>query len=161
VSCGLLHSTCAMPKTALHHLQALLFAIALLGAGCSSFNHDWRKAANNPTSALDLQGRWEGRWISEADRHDGKLRCLVTRNADNLYQARFHAKYKKILSFAYTVLLTTERTDGTFKFHGDADLGWLAGGIYHYEGHADATNFFSTYSSKYDHGTFQMQRPSE
>ena len=39
------------------------------------------------------------------------------------------------------------------------NLGWLAGGVYHYEGRADATNFFSTYTSKYDHGTFQMTRP--
>jgi len=31
--------------------------------------------------------------------------------------------------------------------------------VYHYDGHADTTNFFATYTSKYDHGTFQMVRP--
>ena len=53
---------------------------------------------------------------------------------------------------AYTGFLATYHT-GSFW------LGFLAGGVYHYEGHADATNYFSTYSCKYDHGTFQMSRP--
>ena len=35
-----------------------------------------------------------------------------------------------------------------------------AGGLYTYKGRATATNFFSTYSCKYDHGIFEMTRPT-
>jgi len=46
-----------------------------------------------------------------------------------------------------------------WQFQGDENLGWLAGGVYHYEGRVSPTNFHSTYRSKYDHGTFEMGRP--
>jgi hypothetical protein len=140
-------------------LSLLLFmpVVVLLGASCGSFNREWRKAGRNPVAASGLDGRWEGQWISDVNGHHGKLRCIVNKEGD-IYQARFHAKYKKILSFGYTVPLKAEASDNDYKFSGEADLGSLAGGIYHYEGNADATNFFSTYSSKYDHGKFQMQK---
>lgn len=90
--------------------------------------------------------------------HTGRLRCLVTRLEEGKYQARYHATYRKVLTFSYTVALDATRTEDGFKFSGDADLGW-AGGVYHYEGMANSTNFYSTYQSKYDHGLFQMRRP--
>jgi len=137
----------------------MLLALFLAG-GCTTFDHDWKKAGGQaPTD--DLQGRWQGVWASEADGHTDKLRCVVTKNEDGTYRARFHAKYRKVLSFGYTVPLKVEQAAGAYKFRGEADLGWLAGGEYYYEGHADRTNFFSTYKCKYDHGTFQMSRPGE
>jgi hypothetical protein len=138
-------------------LLVLVPMLVLLGAGCSSFNREWRGAVKNPAASLGLEGRWEGEWISDVNRHHGRLRCIVNKEG-NVYRARFHAKYRKILSFGYTVQLKAEATDNGYKFRGDADLGALAGGIYRYQGSADATNFFSTYSCKYDHGTFQMRR---
>ncbi len=143
-------------------LTVLHWALAvatLLAGGCTTFNHDWERAAESASLPGEMQGRWQGEWQSEATGHHGRLRCLVTRTTNDLYQARFHAKYQKILSFKYTVSLKAEQVGGLFNFTGHEDLGWLAGGVYHYEGHADATNFFSKYSSKYDHGTFQMTRP--
>ena len=65
----------------------------------------------------------------------------------------------KPVTFNYTVPLKVLKTNDVFNFTGDADLGSLAGGLYHYDGQAAGTNFFSTYSCKYDHGTFQMTRP--
>jgi hypothetical protein len=135
-------------------LIVLMPLFVLIGAGCGSFNREWRKADGNP-SASGLEGRWEGEWMSDVNGHHGKLRCIVGKNVD-VYDARFHAKYLKFLSFGYTVALKAEPTENGYQFRGDADLGAFAGGVYHYEGHADTTNFFSTYSSKYDHGTFQM-----
>ena len=137
----------------------LLLGATFLGGGCTTFNHEWRNATANPVPGTDLQGPWKGLWVSDANGHTGKLRCVVTRGDNGIYRARFHAKYRKILSFGYTVPLKVERTDNSFNFRGEANLGWWAGGVYHYDGHADATNFFSNYSSKYDHGTFQMARP--
>jgi len=140
-------------------ISLLLFmpVVVLLGAGCSTFNREWKKIGRKPVAVSGLEGRWEGQWISEVNGHHGKLRCIVKKEGD-LYHARFRAKYKRILTFGYTVPLKAESTDNGYKFSGEADLGSLAGGIYGYEGHADATNFFSTYSCKYDHGTFQMER---
>jgi hypothetical protein len=47
-------------------------------------------------------------------------------------------------------------SEGKLKLEGDADLGPLAGGIYHYQGQADETEFVCVYRCKYDHGTFRM-----
>jgi hypothetical protein len=138
-------------------LFVLMPVIVLIGAGCSSFNREWKKVAPNPEAGSALEGRWEGQWISEVNGHRGRLRGLVSKDGE-VYRARFHAKYLKILSFGYTIPLKAEEADNGYKFRGEADLGDFAGGVYQYEGHADTTNFFSTYSSKYDHGTFQMQR---
>ena len=138
-------------------LTALLFA-----GGCSTFNHENWRAAQQPPPPNDLQGRWQGVWVSQVTGHKNELRCLVTKLDDATYQARFHAKYRKgwfTVTFNYTVPLKAVKTDEAFKFTGDADLGSLAGGLYHYDGHAAGTNFFSTYSCKYDRGTFQMARP--
>ena len=38
-----------------------------------------------------------------------------------------------------------------------ADLGPLAGGIYHYQGEAGELEFVCTYKCKYDHGIFRMK----
>lgn len=137
----------------------LLLAALLLISGCTSFNHDWKKAAAQPPPSDSMLGRWQGTWTSDVNHHTGELRCVVTRKDDGTSLARFHAKYNQVLSFGYTVPLKVETGTNGFKFGGQANLHWYAGGIYHYDGHAGTTNFFSTYSCKYDHGTFQMSRP--
>ena len=137
----------------------LLFTVLLIAGGCSSFNREWNKAGELPPPSDDMTGRWQGTWKSEASGHTDKLRCIVTRGESGFYQAQFHAKYHGILSFGYTVPLKVEKTNDTFQYSGEADLGSMAGGTYQYKGHANATTFFSTYSSKDDHGTFQMSRP--
>ncbi len=136
----------------------LSFVPFLFTGGCTTFNHDWKQAAHQPIPN-DLQGRWQGVWVSDVNHHTDQLRCVITKKEDGVYRARFHAKYHTVLSFGYTVPLKIEPGTNPAKFSGEADLGFLAGGLYHYAGHADATNFFSTYSCKYDHGTFQMTRP--
>ena len=131
-----------------------------LAVGCSSFNREWAGAAKASPSATGMIGRWEGRWSSEANQHAGRLRCLVTPAGNGNFIARFHAKYGKIFSFGYSVALAVQETNSEFQFQGDANLGWYAGGNYHYEGRVVGTNFFATYRCKADHGTFQMARPS-
>jgi len=138
----------------------VLFALPIMViCGCSTFNRDWKKAAQQPVPSGSIEGRWEGRWLSGVNGHTGRLRCLLSRETDSRFQARFRATYWKVYRFSYTVSLQFEQRDAAWQFTGDEDLGKLAGGIYHYEGQATPTNFFSTYRSKYDHGTFQMQRP--
>src|SRR5438093_10371046 len=124
-------------------MRIFLFALAavfaaFLFSGCSSFNRDWRRVTAQPVPSGTLEGPWQGNWQSDQTGHSGKLRCLITKTADDSYAARFYAKFLKVLSFRYTVSLKTEHQNNQFTFQGEADLGkW--GGFYHYEGHADAS----------------------
>jgi hypothetical protein len=139
-------------------LRALLLP-ALLAGGCSTFNRDWRAAAQQPAPSAAITGRWEGRWRSEVNGHSGKLRCLVSQQDDTHYRADFRATYQHVLHFSYSVPLAVEPGPWDYRFSGQENLGKLAGGIYRYEGRAAPTNFFSTYRSQYDHGTFELHRP--
>ena len=128
--------------------------------GCSTFNSDWKRESATRAPAHDIEGRWEGSWLSDRNGHHGRLRCLVNRLDDGSYRARFKATYWKIFRFGYSVnLLVTREETGPFKFQGESDLGWWGGGVYHYDGRATPGDFDSTYRSKYDHGTFRMARP--
>ncbi len=138
-------------------LAALLSFPLVTSFGCSSFQRDWQAAAKSRSAGIE--GRWRGRWESDSNRHGGALRCLVESRPDGKYDARFHAIYKKFLSFHYTALLDVRGEGDEFRFAGQADLGKLAGGTYSYEGEVSGTNFFARYSSKYDRGTFKMTRP--
>lgn len=134
-------------------------ALALLVCGCSSFNREWKRAERQPAPPDAITGRWEGHWLSDVNAHTGKLRCIVTHQTNDLYAARFRATYMKILRFSYTVPLTVTASNNVWQFRGEEDLGAAAGGVYRYVGSATATNFHSTYDSKYDRGTFELRRP--
>lgn len=136
----------------------LLGVLLCLTGGCSSFNRAWREVGRQPTQTDSIEGRWEGRWLSEVNGHQGRLRCLMTRQTDGDYAARFRASYMKVLRFGYAVTLNVELRDGVWHFHGEEDLGKLAGGVYRYAGRATRTDFHSSYNSKHDHGTFEMRR---
>src|SRR5690349_19941502 len=138
-------------------LWALLLFLPWLG-GCSSFQRQWREAAGQPTSSDDITGCWEGTWQNTNNDHQDKMRAILSRVSESEYQARFHAKYKKILSFTYGTTFRGGWTNHEFLFHGEEDLGKLAGGLYKYEGRISPTNFFSTYDSRYDTGTFTLKR---
>ena len=137
----------------------LLLGLACHLSGCSSFNREWRAASKSLNTPDDIVGRWEGTWTSTSTGHQERLRCLITKQNERGYTARFHAKYRHVLSFGYTVPLKVRKVEREFQFEGEADLGKLAGGVYAYKGAATPTNYFSTYDSKYDHGTFRMTPP--
>jgi len=133
--------------------------LALASPGCSTFHQEWEKASADLSPASDMTGRWEGSWVSDVNGHDGRLRCLLTKLDDGCYRAHYKANYWRIFRVSYSVKMkATREPEGSFNFQGEADLGWW-GGVFHYDGHATPTKFFSTYKSKYDHGTFQMTRP--
>lgn len=145
-------------------MTRILAAIVAAGAltamcGCSSFDNDWNAAAG---FAVGIEGRWEGTWNSDASGHHGELRCLVTRRSDGGFDARYHARYSGwcgTVSFEYTVPLTAQRGADGWKLRGNADLGWLAGGVYEYDGLATVDRFFCNYDASEDHGVFTLQRP--
>jgi len=83
----------------------------------------------------------------------------MSREGNEVCRARFRATYAGILHFSYAVPLTLRAHDHGWEFNGEANLGELAGGTYFYEGRAVLTNLHATYRSKYDHGTFELERP--
>lgn len=140
-------------------LKLLGIVAAFLVCGCSSFQRDWERAAKTPAAADSIEGRWEGRWSSEVNGHNGRLRCVLTPKHGNIYTASFRATYGKFLHYSYRVDFPFTEGDGAWQFAGAENLGWLAGGVYHYTGRVSPTNFHATYQSDYDHGTFEMSRP--
>jgi hypothetical protein len=135
---------------------ALLLSIAVLTSGCSSFERAWR---NPPAESSGIAGRWQGNWKSARSGDSGKLRAIITRQSADRYSARFHATYHSVLSASYGVTLDVTQQGARSEFHGAANLGvW---GRYETGGSATRTRFHAAYRSKYDHGTFEMQRVSE
>jgi|KBSSwiStaDraftv2_1062776.scaffolds.fasta_scaffold336691_2 hypothetical protein len=135
--------------------------LLLFTGGCSSFNRAWKTAETERVESHSLAGRWEGTWRSTHNGHHDTLRGLFTLPTNAVCEARFHARYSKwgmSLSFSYSVPLQLDGTNGSYRFQGQADLGWYAGGVYRYEGTVSGTNFFSTYESQYDKGEFHLQR---
>lgn len=136
-----------------------LWVLALvLVAGCSGFNSKWKRAGQEARPAEGMIGRWEGSWKSEKNGHHGKLRCIATPSTNGMVSAQFHARFWKIFSYGYTVPLQVRQTAGVETFEGEANLGKMAGGVYHYSGVVSATNWQSTYRSTGDHGFFHMNR---
>lgn len=131
-------------------------------AGCSTFQRDWdaMETSSGAVSTVEkgLIGQWEGTWLSDANGHGGGLRCIITPNETGTLIARYHATYARILTFEYEMPMRVENDGDTYRFAASADLGWLAGGRYEYEGTVVGDEFNSTYRSKGDHGTFRMQR---
>ncbi len=140
-------------------LPAFALFLLLFASGCSSFDRAWRRAAAAPEPPKDIQGAWTGTWRSDRDGHDGALRCVITEWEDGKFLALFRATYWKTLEFDQSVVLVARERRGTWTFEGSADLGALAGGVYHYKGTATPRNFTATYRSKYDRGVFTMARP--
>ena len=135
---------------------ALSLFLALFATGCSSFDRAWR---NPPAQSGGLAGRWEGRWQSARSGHDGKLRAIITSQTPGRSDARFRATYRSVLSAEYGVTLHVKRRGPRSEFRGAAHLGvW---GRYETTGYATRSQFHAAYQSKFDHGTFEMQRVGE
>ena len=155
--------------------NSLVLLLTLTGmiclGGCSTFQRDWETQTSltatedapkkEPPSGEGLLGRWKGSWYSDTTGHDGALRCIITRQEDDSLHARYHAIYGGMLTFEYDMPMTVRQEGDVFHFSAQHDLGWLAGGMYTYDGTVVGDEFMSTYSSKGDNGTFEMQRMEE
>ena len=140
-------------------VSLLLLAAALAGGCDGGFNRAWKTAGQRAVEVNDFQGRWQGTWKSEATGHNGGLRAIVTRQGEDTLRTRFHATYSGIFQFGYTAMLNAEPGEDMAYLSGKADLGWMAGGVYHYDGYVTPVKFYCTYRSKDDHGYFEMHRP--
>jgi hypothetical protein len=134
------------------------FAAVLCFTGCAPcFEREWHHAATRAKST-DLDGRWEGRWISTTNGHSGALRAVITPDGPGKYRALFHATYASVLNFTYPVNFETTRHRSRVDFCGASELPAWAGGRYTSSGRATRTDFTANYQSKYDDGRFEMKR---
>jgi hypothetical protein len=137
-------------------IRSISHILAAVFSNASEFNRHWRMDDFHAGADNGLPRRWEGQWISETNGHHGALRCVLTKNSAADYDATFYAVYAGMLRVCYTVPLHGQTTGETLGLEGDADLGSLAGGTYHYAGEATARAFRCNYQCKYDRGTFEM-----
>ena len=140
-------------------LIALCFA-----TGCSTFPRDFQAAAAHPAPQDTIAGPWSGEWHSDGG-HRGALLCILSPISSTTptqqYRARFEAKFWKLFTAHYDVTLyATPGADDAIQLVGNQDLGWLAGGVYHYEATVTPRAFDATYHCKWDTGQFHLTRPS-
>ena len=138
----------------------LLLFVTLSSFGCSTvYNKRWEAAAEKPINQESLEGTWIGRWHSEPSGHQGDLRCIISKSEtdDGLYDLSFWAQWK-IFSARFQVAVLTSQNQGIHQFEGSKNLGRLAGGLYTFKGQSDGTNFNASYDSRFDQGTFNLQR---
>ncbi len=131
----------------------------LLVTGCSSFNRDYQQALLKGAAKDSITGPWVGSWQSDKNSHHGELRGIITKLEGDVYQTRFKATFWKMFTYTSEAEFVMQPHNDGFEFFGTKKLGWLAGGEYTYEGRVGPEKFFSTYKNKWDHGTFQMERP--
>ncbi len=146
---------------------ALSFLVLSLLSSCSS---DFRKAwkcdiCPAPPPANGVAGKWEGTWVSAANGHHGKLRCVVSGPLEvGKYFAKgdhsffYHATWKSILSGSYKAIHNVQKKGAGYVFKGDHQMPDWAGGKYHYEGTIKGDDFNACYESAMDRGTFTMKR---
>jgi hypothetical protein len=119
-------------------------------------------AETQPSARTDLLvGYWEGTWTSEVDDGSGKLTANIVKLDENRYRSVFVATYGGFIPFKQEVVVTADRSQVPWEFEGSSDLGWMAGGVFRYDGHSDGETFWSTYKSKSEKGVFEMRRISD
>jgi hypothetical protein len=155
-----MHNAQSLPSRYARQLAAVaLLAVVASIAGCtpfSNFRQQCACAARRP--AVDPAGCWAGSWQACTSSHKGCLDAIIT-NCDNTqFNVRFHATFFKVFSYEYEITLTAYEQDGVWHFHGQKDLGKLAGGMYYYDGTVTATDFRATYRTCKDNGVFVMCR---
>jgi len=135
-----------------------LFLLMSMLGGCSSFDKNWNAFPAEHNDGIGVIGRWYGTWTSEASGHTGELRCIVTPKSDGAYLAEYHATFMGALSAGYETTFKPRYVGGRFQFEGTQDLGFMAGGVYTYDGEVDGDEYFANYRSKNDQGVYRMQR---
>lgn len=139
----------------------MVAAASLTGCATPGFNKEWKTAMAAGVPPTGMEGPWQGTWQSKANGHKGDLRCIVTKPADPADPWKFHYWFTwSGLKATYTPSYPVEEKNGTFTFEGESDLGKL-GGLFKHEGQVTGGKFKADYSSKTDHGTFEMTRPEK
>lgn len=139
-------------------VATVLVVLCGMLTGCC-FERQWQEATRYSYPEQELAGCWEGTWQSDYNGHHGGLRAIITKQGEGYYDAHFHATYAAVIPFEFQLPFLVADDGAAYALQGEADLGWLAGGLYNYNGSATATDFVAAYSAENkDHGTFTMQK---
>lgn len=138
-------------------IRTISHVLAAVFNNAWDFNRRWQLPAAPPSAANELQGRWAGEWVSEANGHRGALRCILSKIDSGGYEVVFYAKYCGGLRVCYSLRLQGQKTGDRLLLNGEMDLGRLAGGVYTYKGEANEKEFNCAYRCKYDHGAFHLK----
>jgi hypothetical protein len=134
----------------------LIHLFAPLTANCRDFQVLWDQSV--PLGAAGIGGCWEGEWISAANGHRGRLRCVLQPIEPAVWRMFFRGEYSKVFRACYSTEFHVVPAAGSWTFSGGSDLGALAGGAYRYEGSATLEALTCHYRSARDHGEFRLRR---
>jgi hypothetical protein len=131
------------------------------------FRKAWKRdICPAPPPANGVAGKWEGTWLSAANGHHGKLRCVVS-DAEGVPMVSYAPGELGRLSSSTTAtwksassVAATRPTQQVVQEKGrllhlqrrPPDADW-AGGKYHYEGTVKGDDFNACYESAMDRGT--------
>ena len=153
-------TNCSNRRLRIRH-AALLLLLGIMPAltGCLSFEQRWKEAAVQHVPKGSIAGRWTGHWTRDESDQRGRIRCILTLLKRGTYEARFQTKTLAVIPFERTVRFAPKLSGGLHHFEGEANLGWLTGGVYRFKGKIDATQCFATYASGRGSGAVELSRP--
>ena len=146
-------------------VRLILLGTLLLCAGCSGFDRRWNAAKSASPHPDSFAGAYQGTWESSQYKGaSGKLWCILTRRAPDLYHAEFRATWHGIFSSRHAVdLRVTDRKGranyASAKISGAAEIRmWIGAGRYRCEGEVTTTGLTADYDAKLDRGRFSLVR---
>ncbi len=135
---------------------SVIATVGLVSCASPSYKRDWEATLH--ASAAPPKGCWEGTWISAANGHTGKLRCIVSA-APAGYRFHYQATWAKFLSGEFSLVCPASKTrPASWTVSGSKDLGASMGGTFTHEAQITADRIKAVYRSKLDHGTMELQR---
>ena len=148
-----------------HMKTSTLFLLCFIGlflTSCGTFERDWKQSVTDYQAGKVAApaGPWTGTWATTTNGHTGTLRAIVSpsEKKPGLYDFRYHATWKKILSGTYTVSYPVKKSGNTYRAVGEEKLGFF--GTFGHKAKISGDRFEATYSNdKGDLGSFKMRRP--
>jgi len=139
----------------------LLFVVSCAGR---KFDSAWQQANKDYLSGKTpaATGPWEGTWISAANGHKGKLRCIITpvagKEEADLHLFRYWATWGGFFRGGFDSKFEIEKKGSQYHFQGRHNLGIM--GSFRHKGVIKDNDFDARYSSSIgDHGSFNLRRP--
>ena len=114
--------------------------------------------ASSSRAEVDIIGKWNGKWVSEARGQSGPLTASFSKNEKGAFQAIFEGRFFKIFPFRFVVPLSIkEEHQDRLILIGKMDAGELFGTFdYIIEATNEAVEV--KYSSERDRGVFSVTR---
>lgn len=124
--------------------------------GAKRFESEWSRF--KVRNSQDIQGCWQGTWVSSDKGKTWPVKCILTRIAPGTYLATFSRKYFEVLSISHEMQLRVIEEKQKFEIEGAADLGKWSGGVHHFRGVGNPTSISCQFHSRADNGEMRLSR---